>query len=81
MSSLALARGLGAAAVVAAEGAVIAARERLATRAAAALPDAAIDVGSDAVRVTGPGLVARAFGSRRRAADPRLLGLVRGDGA
>lgn len=32
------------------------------------------------VRLRARGLRARAFGSRRRAADPRLAGLVTGDG-
>ncbi len=46
--------------------------DQLAERIAATFPDIAVTAGEAAVLLTAPGLVARAFGTRRRAADPRL---------
>jgi hypothetical protein len=64
-----------------AAAAVPAAAERLAAAVAAALPDVSVTAENAAVMLRAPGLVARAFGTRHRAADPRLAGLVAGGGA
>jgi hypothetical protein len=42
------------------------------------LPGITVTIADD-VRLHGHGLVVRAFGSRRRAADPRLRALIAGD--
>ncbi|KPF78403.1 hypothetical protein IP88_03895 [alpha proteobacterium AAP81b] len=47
-----------------------------AAMAAARVPGVTTAAADGAVRLTGRGLVARAFGSRRTAADPRLAGLA-----
>lgn len=72
---------IGAAALAAAiAGRRVATRvARLAARAGAALPEADVTIDGDAVRLRGRGLLARAFGSRGRAADPRLAALTEGD--
>jgi hypothetical protein len=62
----------------AAAAAVAAAAQRLAAR-AEALPGITSETASDVVRLRGLGLLARAFGDRRRAADPRLAALARGE--
>jgi hypothetical protein len=62
----------------AAAAAVAAAAQRLAAR-AEALPGITSEIGPDAVRLRARGLQARAFGDRRRAADPRLAALARGE--
>ncbi len=62
--------------VAAGAAAVTRASAALAARAAAEFPDVTAVAGADAVLLRAPGLVARALGSRRRAADPRLTGLV-----
>ena len=49
-------------------------------RRAAALRGVAVTVDSDAVVLSGQGLLARAFGSRSNSADPRLVALLSGDG-
>ncbi len=51
----------------------------LGARARGAIPEADVMIEPDAVRLTGRGLVALAFGSRRRDADPRFAALVQGD--
>ena len=48
----------------------------LAADAAEALPGVGVAAGADRVSLSAPGLGARAFGSRHRAADPRLTGLL-----
>ncbi len=56
----------------------------IAARVAAAFPDIAVTTEDQAVVLQAPGLVARAFGTRHRAADPRLSSLesiVSGGGA
>jgi hypothetical protein len=68
--------GLLARATACGETAVGIAKTALAAR-AAGLPGVTASIGDD-VRLHGHGLVARAFGSRRRAADPRLRALLAG---
>ena len=55
--------------------ATVRARRTVAAR-AAALPGLTVLDDDDGVHLTAPGLAARAFGSRRAAADPRLQGLT-----
>ena len=74
MSSGTLSRRLLAVAAVRADSAVDRAMMALAAR-AAGLPGISVSI-ADAVVLQGRGLVARAFGSRRRAADPRLRALT-----
>ncbi len=50
--------------------------DALAVRVAVELPGVQAEATGTAVTLTAPGLRARAFGSRRRAADPRLSGLL-----
>lgn len=71
--------GVMAAAEAAARRAVCDAGEVLALR---AIATAGVDAEmmDDVVRLRGHGLRARAFGSRQLPADPRLAGLVSGDG-
>lgn len=59
-----------------------AAVERAGVALAKRLVDAGLiaEIASEAVLVRGPGLRARAFGSRQRAADLELAMLVRGEG-
>ncbi len=57
---------------------VAAAAEAIAAAAVAELPGVGVAVVADGVVLTGPGLVARAFGSRTVAADARLTGLLAG---
>ena len=73
-------RDVHAAAIVAGDRQVAAVCGAIAAR-AAALAGVAVAVEGDAVVLSGPGVRARAFGSRRAAADPRLVGLIAGDGA
>lgn len=80
MSGEAVWRGAWAAAAAAGDRQVAAASGVIAAR-AAALPGIVATVERDAVVLSGQGLLARAFGSRRRAADPRLAGLASGDSA
>lgn len=55
------------------------ARARVALlNAAARLPDVAASEVPGGIRLTAPGLVARAFGSRRRDRDPRLAAFLGG---
>ena len=63
---------IGAAAVASASGA-------LAARIAATAPEIEVTIDPGAVRMSAPGIAARAFGSRRRGPDLRLLALVGGD--
>jgi hypothetical protein len=65
----------GETAAAAAEAAVVA----RAIAQAEAVPGLAAQAGSDGVQLRGRGLLARAFGSRRRAADPRIASLGRGE--
>lgn len=71
--------GVMAKAEAAARQAVRDAGEVLALR-AIAIAGVDAEMMGDVVRLRGRGLRARAFGSRTRAADPRLAGLVSGDG-
>ena len=59
--------------------AVAGAAEALAARIATEAPEIGIEGNDEGVRLSAPGLVARVFGSRKRAADPRLLAIL-GDG-
>lgn len=52
------------------------AADALAERVGRELPGLRTEATPTAVILTAPGLQARAFGSRRRAADPRLAGLL-----
>ncbi len=85
MSGANLLAGLALAGEAAAGRAKAAAGGRLAERLAAAFPEVEVVPEPEALVLRAPGLRARAFGSRRRAADPRLMGLAaqfaRGDGA
>jgi hypothetical protein len=74
-----LIRGLTASATVAADTAVAAATADVAARVARRLPEIAVEQAPGTVWLRGRGLVARAFGTRRRAADPRLADPTRGD--
>jgi hypothetical protein len=69
--------GLLARATARGETAAGVAKSALAAR-AAGLPGITVTIADD-VRLHGHGLVVRAFGSRRRAADPRLRALIAGD--
>ena len=51
----------------------------LADELAATLPGVAITADDHAVVLRAPGLRARAFGTRRRAADPGFVGIGRGE--
>lgn len=73
-----LIRTVVAAGDAAAAAAVVRASETLAVR-AGAVPGLAAEIAADGVLLRGRGLVARAFGSRRRTADPRIAGLGRGE--
>ena len=79
MNAGAVLRGVQRRAEGAADAAVTRVITAVATR-AAAVPGVAAEAGDAAVILSGRGLVARAFGSRRRAADPAILGLTIGDG-
>jgi hypothetical protein len=85
MSGTGILAGLVEAGEAAAGRATTAAGGRLAERLAAAFPEVAVVPQPEAVLLRAPGLRARAFGSRQRAADPQLMGLAahfaRGDGA
>jgi hypothetical protein len=70
--------GVVATAERAGAAAVAAASARLAARLAIEAPEITVTVRDGEVRLVAPGLVPRAFGSRRRGPDPRLLVLVGG---
>ncbi len=72
-------RGVRQVAEQAGAQAVADARGVLAARAEAAFPEIAVTIAPDGIVLQAPGLVARAFGSRRRAPDPRLAGLTLGE--
>ena len=78
MNGAAVMRGLAAAAQQAGDAAVLRAGETIAERAQGVSGVMAV-AEAGAVRVRGRGLLARVFGSRRRAADGRLRALVTGD--
>lgn len=79
MSAAPIVRQLVEAGAARAEAAVTAATARLAARAASQLPELSVEPVPGAVLLRGRGLLARAFGTRRRAADPRLGDLTMGD--
>ena len=79
MSADRLVRGLRERGEAAAGAAKAAAVQVVAAR-VAALPGVAVIAADDAIVLQAPGLVARAFGSRTRAGDARLLGIL-GDSA
>ncbi|MFZ4687724.1 MAG: hypothetical protein ACOYLS_00665 [Polymorphobacter sp.] len=79
MNTGAVLRGVQRRAEGAADTAVTRVITAVATR-ADVVPGVAAEAGDAAVILSGRGLAARAFGSRRRAADPAILGLTRGDG-
>lgn len=79
MNGAAVLRGVAAAAEGRAAAAIDRAARTLAARAAERFPALEADAEAGRVRLRGSGLLARAFGSRRRAADPRLAALVIGD--
>lgn len=62
--------------ITAGHHAVGAAVPRLAAAAQAEMPAIAVESGDDFVRLRGPGLVARAFGTQRHAPDPRIAALL-----
>lgn len=68
--------GLAAAGRRAAAAAVRRAGDAVVAAAAAELPGVAVDRAGDDVVLRGPGLRARALGSRRRDPDARVTGLV-----
>jgi hypothetical protein len=68
--------GIRAQGQAAADAAVASVCEDIAARTLADLPGVAATTTDGAVVLTAPGLRARAFGTRRRAADPRFAGLV-----
>jgi len=76
MTADAVVRGAVLVAAAAGAAAVVNATTVVAARVAADFPDFVIETDAGAVRLRAPGLLARAFGSRHRAADPRLTGLV-----
>ena len=76
MSADRVLRGVAAAANAVARAAIPGAAAALARRAAVELPGVAVSADDDAVRIEGPGLWMRAFGSRRRVVDPRFAGLA-----
>ncbi len=65
-----------AAAAVAADGQVADVVARVAARAVADLPEAAVATDGETVRLTGRGLLRLAFGDRGSDADPRLAALT-----
>jgi hypothetical protein len=78
MSAEQVLRRLLAAAEVPAEAATARAAEVIVVR-AEAVPGLEAEAGPDGVQLRGRGLLARAFGSRWRAADPRIAALSRGE--
>jgi hypothetical protein len=76
MSADAIMRGVAGAGAAAGQAAVAQASVALAGRLLVEFPDITTDVTGGDVRLRAPGLVARAFGSRHRTADPRLAGLL-----
>ena len=74
----ALVRDASAAAAAAGAAGVARAVDRIVAR-AGGVPALTAEAGPDGVALRGPGLRARAFGSRRRSADPRIAGLGRGE--
>jgi hypothetical protein len=79
MNSDRIVRALASAATVGAEKAVARATADVADHAARRFPEVAVEQAPGRIWLRGRGLLARAFGSRRRAADPRLAGLTTGD--
>lgn len=77
MNAAAVLRG----AARAGEAAAAAAVERAGVAAAVRVVESGLEAEAEAgmVRLRGAGLLARAFGSRRRSADLRLMVLVRGE--
>ena len=71
-------RAIAAAGTAAAQAAVERASDRVAAR-AARIPGVMAEAEAGAVRLRGRGLLARAFGSRRRSADPGLSEILAGD--
>lgn len=78
MNAGAVLRRLSAAADAAAATAEAAAVTQVIAK-AEALPGLIAEAGPDGVQLRGRGLLARAFGSRRRSADPRIRGLGTGE--
>jgi hypothetical protein len=78
MIGAALQRELAARADAVAAEAVAAVAVRIVTR-AEAVSGLAAEAAADAIVLRGRGLLARAFGTRRRSADPRITGLALGD--
>ena len=76
MSDGAVLQSLVGAAEMATGAAVDRAVQALAARVATEFPELIVETGDDLIRLRSRGLAARAFGSRHRAADPRLAGLV-----
>ncbi|MBC7520235.1 MAG: hypothetical protein H7268_03965 [Sandarakinorhabdus sp.] len=79
MNSDRIVRGLAAAATVAADAGVARATADVADRATRRFPEIAVEQAPGTIWLRGRGLLARAFGTRRRAADPRLADLTTGD--
>lgn len=76
MNAEAVLRGMASASVVAGDAAVARVAAAVAARAETEFPEVATQAGDGEVRLRAPGLLARAFGTRQRAADARLQGLV-----
>ena len=79
MNSDRIVRGMMAAATAGADAAVARATADVAARATRRFPEIAVEQAPGTIRLRGRGLLARAFGTRRRAADPRLADLGTGD--
>lgn len=62
--------------IAVARAATLRAGAALVAAAVAELPGVTVAATGDDVALSAPGLRARAFGSRRKAADPRVAGLV-----
>ena len=73
-----LLRAIEARGAAAAKAAGARAADALLVAAIAELPDVVVTRDGDDILLTAPGLHARAFGSRRAAPDPRLVGLAKG---
>lgn len=79
MIAASIIRQIVAAGTSKAEAAVATSTARLAARAESRFPEISVEPVPGAVLLHGRGLLARAFGTRRRAADPRLGDLTTGD--
>lgn len=79
MMSDRIVRGLAASATAAADAAVARATADVAARVDRRLPEILVEQAPGTIWLRGRGLLARAFGTRRRASDPRLADFATGD--